>query len=91
MSDRREANKAGELIPGKRGERTRSERAKAFPSGLRQRLRVELKKRGLKNFRTDILRGDELEVRHDGELPEDFDAVTSFDGYEVLYRMVLKQ
>jgi hypothetical protein len=91
VSDRKEANKTGDLVPGKRRERTRSERARVFPSGLRQRLRVELKKRGLKNFRTDVLRNGTLEVRHDDELPDDFDVLTSFEDRKVRYRMVLRE
>jgi len=77
-----------------RGERSRESRARTFPKGARQKLRMLLKSHGLTKFRTDILRrhggvsGVNFEVRHDLELPNEMPA--SFEGMTIHYYRINK-
>jgi hypothetical protein len=75
-----------------RGEHVRERRARTFPKGTRQKLRILLKSHGLERFRTDIIRshggvsGAFFEVRHDLELPAGMPV--SFDGMTIRYSKV---
>lgn len=75
-----------------RGEHARERRARTFPKGTRQKLRIVLKSHGLERFRTDIIRshggvsGAFFEVRHDLALPAGMPS--SFEGMTIHYSKV---